>query len=221
MSAGNLFARPSGAWLVSDTAWYADDGTVMAMSRKVASSDRLRMAIGITGHAPGDVQHVLQAWLLVQPDQLTAVAGLPRVLRLLDADDASGRHSICGPQPPGILLCIALWDIVADAAKVAIMGSVERLSAGAPPFSLRPLKTMFSPALADDRWPGHSFDPVTDCEQLARLQRASCHEHGGSRVGGEFVAWRAHRGGVESRVVCSWPDRLGHKIQLEPLDEAA
>jgi hypothetical protein len=206
MTALNAFARPSGAYLLADTGAYHHDGRLLCLQSKVVGCGRLRVAIGYSGRVEIAASEDTGRWLESQSDQATALAGLPEILRQLASFDAeaiqNGAAARSGDIPEGIRLVVAFWDAVEGRGKCALIANVERLSGGATPFTLRPCKTVFSPPLSDDPWPGHSFVPEADALRLAGLHR----------VGGSFECWRVHAGGVDCTTVCTWPDRVGYQM---------
>lgn len=217
MSAANLFARHDGAWILADGASYDHYGRVIGLNSKVIASEDLRILIGSAGRFASDYDTETGKWLAEQADQSSALAGAPDLLRMLcnhDAEaQANGAAETSGPIPAGQRLIIALWDTGAGIARAFAISSTSDLGR-TPPFTLRPLKTMFSPPLSADPWPGHSFDPVKDAVALGALQRLVEDENGIHRVGGSFEAWRVYAGGIERRVVCTWPDVVGERLRV-------
>ena len=89
MTAMNAFAREDGAWLLADTGVYDHAGRIVCFASKVAPCERLSLAIGISGRQAEGCICDIEAWLGEQPDQLAALARLPRlveILRNLDAE---------------------------------------------------------------------------------------------------------------------------------------
>jgi hypothetical protein len=127
--------------------------------------------------------------------------------------DREARDDSCGPIPAGIKLVLAWWDRAAECGRAGIMVSDTTLAPGIKPFSLRLVRTMFSPPLTDDPWPGNSFDPRRDAASLAERQRLEVDERGIERVGGAFDAYRAHAQGIERYTVTEWSDAIGKPIR--------
>lgn len=210
MSALNAFARDTGAYILADTAQYHDNGAVLAIGSKVAANADLRIAVGIAGCVEVGAVADASEWLAKQTDQQQALSELPDLLRLLLAHDAeavgNGALDICGPIPRGIRIVVALWDKQDNRAKAAIISSEADLG---PPFTLRPLKSLFSPAFDANPWPGHSFDPCHDAQALAAYQRQVPDESGICRVGGQFECWRIDASGISRETVTDWHDVIG------------
>ena len=215
MTAMNAFARDDGAYLIADTAAYHHDGRVLAFREKVVTDARLAMMIGICGRTARDVEDRIEAWLATQPEQATAFARLSAFLcQLVDeADEADDGEA--GDLPDGIRLTLAWWDADAQEGRCAIMASTPDLAGGAEPFTLRPVRTLFMPALgAVDPWPGHSFDPEADGLALSEHQRRCDHGDGRARVGGQMILYRVDANGITSREICRWPDLIGRPVMV-------
>lgn len=226
MSALNAFARADAAWLLADTAGYDHFGRITMLTGKCCGRDDLHMAIGHAGRISTDAREVTSAWLSERASQLDAIAGLPALLRTLADHDAeafaNGAGETCGPIPSGLRLVAAIWDLESQSAKCVAVSNRMDLGAKCLPGTLRPIKTMFSPPVYPDPWPGHSFEPSQDAKQLAELQRRVVIEDeklGPSvagmsryRVGGAFEAWRVSASGVERFEIACWDDRVGRVI---------
>lgn len=218
MTAWNAFARGDGAWLIADTAGFHADGRVLRFRSKIVPNERLRLAITQAGRLESNAGADIAEWLDAQPDQHAALACLPGLLRRLLAFDqeaqANGAAKRCGAHPEGMKLAVALWNREAKRAAVVIVSSTTDL--GVPPFTLRHTKTLFSPALNQKPWPGHSFDPMRHAAVLARVQRAERFGDGTLRVGGEMQAVRVGPRGIQWFTICKWRDRVGERITIQP-----
>jgi hypothetical protein len=209
----NAFARGDGAYLIADTAGFHQDGTIQGFAEKVATDARLAMMIGVCGRAARDVEDRIEAWLADQPDQLTTFARLSALLCQLVDEAEEADDGKTGDLPPGIRLTVAWWASDEGEGRCAIIASTPDLAAGAQIFELRPVGTMFMPALERaDPWPGHSFDPEADALALAELQRAADHGDGRVRVAGQMILYRVDPHGITSREICRWPDRIADRI---------
>lgn len=220
MSAVNGFARDDGAWIIADTGSYDHYGNLLWLKGKVSVSKNLRMIVSASGRVEeGCVDHI-SAWLAAQPDQETALADLPSLLAELVAHDAeafeNGALETCGPIPGGIRLTVALWDLAECRARVFLIASTDALCPGTPPFTLRQTKTVFAPTLPDDPWPGHTFDPARHGQLLGCWQRQRPDDEGIFRVGGEFIAYRAHARGVQVKTLLRWNDVVGEPLRVHP-----
>jgi hypothetical protein len=220
MTAMNAFVRANGAYLIADAASYADDGRVMRLGEKVVSSARLRLVIGRCGRLEEGCQREISTWLRSQPSQVSALQNVARLLRELVEHDAeaqtNGASAIVGPIPEGIRLTLAWWDLESNRPDAAIIANVPQLMGGAEPYTLRRVGTLFMPALQPKPWPDHTFDPETDGVKLARIQRNTPDERGIYQVGGRFLRYRVHVGGIDQTTICTWSDRLGRKINPRP-----
>lgn len=216
MTAANAFARDHGAYLMADTGGYAHDGRLMETRSKIHASGMLAMGLVLSGRHESNAGQEVTNWLAWQPSQVQALTNLPALLRLLADHDAeastSGLNGDVGAIPQGVRLTVAWWDSKAETGRAAILSSIGDV--GAEPFAPRPVKTMFSPPLSDDPWPGHTFDPRTDAARLADLQRAEVDGMGVHRVGGAFECVRISPAGIERDVVVDWRDRLGVPIRV-------
>ncbi len=217
MTAMNAFARADGAWLLSDTAQYDNAGHVIGKGLKVTADERLNLAIGQSGRLAEGSSRDVCTWLATQPNQTQALANIASLVDLLDHRDREAVvHGalIDNPVPKGFRLTLAFWDRRDSRAKCAIIGSNAAMACGSQPRTLRAFKTLFSPPMSPDRWPGHSFNPSTDAAILAKYQRAVTDDRGIYRVGGTFQATRIHSNGIEFRDIHHWPDVVGKKVAL-------
>jgi len=218
MTAWNAFARDDGAWLIADTGGFHADGRVLRFQSKIVANKRLNLAITQAGRLETNAVVDIADWLDSQPDQRTALAGLPNLLRRLVAFDqeaqANGAAKSSGDHPEGIKLAVAAWNHESQKAAVVIVASTTDL--GVPPFAPRRTKTVFSPTLSHKPWPGHSFEPCRHAQTLARLQRAERFHDDTCRVAGEMEAVRVGPRGIEWFTICKWPDRVGRKVAQRP-----
>jgi hypothetical protein len=215
MTAMNAFARDGGAYLIADTAAYHHDGRIMGFYEKVVTDARLAMMIGICGRAAREVEDRIEAWLADQPDQTTAFARLSAFLCQLVDEAEEEDDGEAGDLPDGIRLTLAWWDADAQEGRCAIIASTPDLAGGAETFALRPVRTMFMPALEGaDPWPGHSFDPETDALALAEHQRRCDHGDGRARVGGQMILYRVAADSITSRELRRWSDLIGRPIMV-------
>lgn len=222
----NGFARPDGAWLLCDTASFNDAGQVIGFDHKVVFSRPLRAIVGFSGRVPELVEGDIAHWMYEQPDQLALLAALPGLVEIIaekDEEAVANGGLLDNPLPTGFRLTVALWNAEEGRARVAVMASNDAMGAtiGSPAKVLRPTSTIFSPPVAGDPWPGHSFDPLCHGAALAKAQRQAVDERGIHRVGGSFEAWRVHGGGIEQHEIARWPnDHTGSEIRTD-LDTVA
>ena len=232
MTAMNAFARPDGAYLIADTGQYQSDGTISGFANKVARSNRLSFMIGHSGMPGPNCQANLEHMLEGCEDQAEVMARIPGLLRDLEADAedlrqahyASNKRAIARgyPEsdlpaefPSGIRLFMAWWDQDLGHGRCAAMSSVDNhLSEGIAAFELKRFGTLFTPALEQDKWPGHTFEPMADAKRLAPLQRRAKFTNGAHMVGGDFVLYRASATGIAFEIVKNWPDEVGQPVNL-------
>lgn len=233
MTAANVFARTSGAWLFFDTASYDDDGFVRGFGPKVATSDRLSLAIGLCGRPPVDWLQNITAWLDDQPLQADAIAGLPSLLSSLSANASAApnrarwweRRAWKTGTPanvPGIRLLVAWWNAEKGIGEGGVITDVDDLGPAYLPFKLHSVTNLTSPSpdfgawfdFDDDLALGLDFDPVSDGATLGEFERRQPNERGGYRVGGAFERWHVHADGIDRETVLQWPDRIGRPIKV-------
>lgn len=210
MTAMNAFVRSDGAWLLSDTAGFAADGTVLCHQPMAVPNERLRIAIGWNGATPLRIEEELSPWLARRRDAADALANLPAIAAEIEAgmhgSDFAGHHE-------GFRLTLAYWD--GERGRVALIGSNERMGAsiGRAPYQIRHCSENFTPRLDLSPWPRvGDFDPRSDGKRLAELQRQVRDSDGTIRVGGAFSALRGHATGIEQFEVTCWRDPIGRKI---------
>jgi hypothetical protein len=215
MTAMNAFARPDAAWLLADTAQYDDAGNIIGTGSKIATSERLSTAIGISGRNAEGALVDIDRWMDAQTDQPALLASLPALVGLLvylDQEAVANGALTDNPIPEGLRLTVAVFDQSARRGRCAIIGSTQGMASGGEASALRPVGTLFSPPLPRDPWPGHTFDPDQTAVDLAVFQRSLADERGIFRVGGSFEAVRVHSGGIERREIFRWDDEIGRTI---------
>lgn len=204
----NAFARADGAWLLSDTAQFTSDGTLISKAPKVACSPHVPLALGWNGTLPPNIAEIVGEWLDRHLSAQAACANLPDlatdiVANLCDCDQ--------GGHPEGFRLTMAYWD--GERGRLALIGSNQTMGAsiGREPLQMRYASTIFTPRLEPSPWP-RDFDPRVDGKRLAELQRKFRAEDGTLRVGGRFTALRIHADGFEQFNLMDWPDPIGRRI---------
>lgn len=212
MTAMNAFGRPDGAWLLSDSAWFAADGTVLLHQPKTLANERLRVAIGCNGVTLLDFADDVRPWLSRQRDTADVLANLPALVAEIKASMHGADYR---GHPEGFRLTLAYWDDERAHGRIAMIGSNTAMgnSIGREPFEVRNCSENFTPRLDPSPWPGvGDFDPRRDGKRLAELQREARHSDGTFRVGGTFTALRVHAGGIERFEIARWRDPIGRKI---------
>jgi hypothetical protein len=217
MTGMSLFVRPSGAYVIFDTASYSADGVLMGISLKVMAYERLGLLVGTAGRSTEDFEEIIGDWLVGQPDQATAILGIDMLLRELHAQCHHEAGCDCEPclMDEGVRLAVAGWSAERNTAFAFIIESVDNMSgAGRRAYTPTKVVTMFSPPMHPDPWPGHSFDPEQDALDLALAQRQARFDGFGHpyRVGGSMEMIRIDADGARWRNVCMWCDTQGEKI---------
>lgn len=216
MTAANLFARDGAAYIMADTCYFADDGSVCGFRSKIHSSDRLKLAVSTAGRASYETPVLIEGFLAAQSDQSSAVANLPKLTEILHEDTHALDldFPLDLPLPEGMRVFVALFDVAAKRGRCLAIASTDG-AFGTAYRAYTPVNvvTMFSPPLSSDPWPGHSFDPERDAIALADTQRRLPDDRGIYRVGGEFEVAKVSAEGIERRSVRRWPhDKKNRKI---------
>lgn len=73
MTAMNAFARPDGAYLISDTGRFMSDGTIAGFGSKVAFSNRLKVMAGHSGLPGPNCHENVQCYLDIAETQSAAL----------------------------------------------------------------------------------------------------------------------------------------------------
>lgn len=228
MTAMSLFVQPHAAYLLTDTAFYRDDGTVLHFGPKVTEihfgdpvfGPPSRMAIASTGIiGPDHIQAVLKESGC--KDMVDVLDALPVIVRGLDAALPNMRRAP-GVTDASILISVAMCDDGGRPFGYIIGNERSRAVEGGhiPPFELVGTR-QYVMAHAGKTEPGFEyFDPTkfnasVDAAQLLDNQRADpfgtdeCRFTG---VGGQGILTEVSPRGVRYHLLRTWDDRLGQRI---------
>lgn len=219
MTAFNLWVCPAGAYLLSDQAFYHNDGTVLDIASKVSANDRLRVAVATSGTSYLGMTEEISKALDTFPTQAAALKGMPDVMRLLQAslDNHFARDGAetNGLQDPFVQALVAVWSVEHDRPEGYVIASAAgTMPPGYAPYSLRGVRCIVSPPTVGAPHPGAggAFDPRVDGRRLIKAQRALRDAGGMRRVGGaaELIRVCAHR--IERSIIWRWQDQIGEVI---------
>jgi hypothetical protein len=225
MTACNLIVRPEAAYLIADTAVMDDGHALTGLQSKVAASDRLRLAIAITGRASSTFSDTLASWLEVQPGQGAALEALPLLLADLSASrDAVDAALLIEPgsRRQTIGLAVALHSKATGKPEGYVIASDSTLHRGLRAMTARRTGQFINPQVPGVFLGGWPFAPRADGRDLLFRQRGT--EHHASRdciVGGSGELATVTAAGVKVETICRWPDRIGERIDAaRPAKEA-
>ncbi|WP_267394987.1 MULTISPECIES: hypothetical protein [unclassified Sphingomonas] len=236
MTAMNLIVQPraGGAYLLTDTACYRQDGKVVDFRSKVlavVAQRRFSVAIATTGMAMQQ-DHLRRH--LAGTRAITAAAffaSYPAIFRHVEAEliDA-GVPERCGSGHMSAVL--ALYDHETDTVSGYGISNDRSLFTTAPmakpyqPYSLQPLRKYLTRYAGTPILPGtdmsdpQQWSPSRDSAALIEAQRADdfgLAPNTYPAVGGQAVLTTVDASGVRQRTVVAWADRLGRPIRRGPM----
>jgi hypothetical protein len=221
LTAINALARGSRAFLLTDTAAYGFDGVVTQFLAKVVTFPHIRCAFAARGCLKA-IQTMAEELAPAQSfDDLIATSARP----LREAHEA-GSFDWGEEAEPEFELVVVGMSEARRRAEAYIITSVER--GEAKPFVFRRHDIITAPSVAPEAMrAGGLFrggDPAEDLLALAEVQRAAAHPIATVRpddrhfvVGGSAVLTEISEAGISQRVLRVWPDRVGERIQPQPV----
>lgn len=230
MTALSLIVQPHAAYLLTDTASYLADGTVVAFAPKVTElhfggiqvgSPSASAAFAVTGIISAEnVKAVLATLPIADVNDLLAF--LPAVVQGISVAIPNMPRAPGVSDEQGMLLALALWDAGAGRPYGFLIGNeashlVEE--GHMKPFELVrmseyvmrqggfPIGTAFAdPAV---------FDPIRDGGALLDAQRDDPFGDDETQfcgVGGQGVLTEIGAAGIRYHLLRSWPDKVGERI---------
>lgn len=230
MTAMSLIVQPQAAYLLTDTAHYLADGTVVAFKPKVAE-----LTLGpIAGGAPATAAFALTGVISVAHVQAACagcgwasigdvLAGLPDLVRHLTQQLATASYAPGVGDDRSMLLALALWDASANRADGFLIGNPSCAPVREGHMRAYELVRMrnYVLARANPSFAGLDysdpalFDPLVDGGTLLDDQRADPFGDDVTQfagVGGQGVLTEVGPAGVRYRVLRTWSDRTGDRL---------
>lgn len=218
MSAASLIVRGDKAIILSDSAHYHCDGTIMALRSKVVACSRLRVALTTSGLASEDAGRLIADRMKQHSDLDVMLADLPAIASALEhqvlTDLAAWDEWPCGPLPTFVQLFVACYSRRRRRPEAWIVGSQQgTFGEGYEPLTLRQVQQVLSPPVDRSLCPEGGFAPLRDGRAILEAQRLVPHASGTFNVGGWGEITIVGRDGVTVRRVCDWPDVVGEKVR--------
>ena len=225
MTAFNIVAQPDAAYIINDTAHYDHECVIRAFAPKTVVLTHALLepaAISVCGAISArDLIAIISDLDISSGSQ--AIRDLGKIhARAMDVVRAKGRD----PVAEGVWLALATFDMrTGRAAGHVIAGDAGFGGLNAPPYTPGTVnggalghyvtcdwQTEFGPQhnFSDPR----QFSAFRDGQRMLEAQRRTVTDRF-SVVGGQGVVTRVSRRGVESFVVCQWPDKIGERIHLD------
>lgn len=223
MTALNVWIKPKAGYIACDGAAYSvADGRILEIREKVIVLERQRIAIGMMG-----VCHLDQLSTALARHPLTTQAdvkaALPESVHAVWKANAA-LYPLLNDDWLAISVKLVCWNPTTNRAEVSILGTHPKyLMAGQNPWMLY---TGQSSLLHPDLEDGGGFselDPETQAlEVLERQRRAVTMDALDgtpfAMVGGVATLYRVNAAGVSKRTLHTWPDKIGERIEREPIN---
>ena len=216
MSAASVIVDDQRSFLLTDTARYADDGTITGMGSKVAALPRLRMAIAMTGKMASNSLKLAVAAISVFEDQDNALRALPGILADVAAAKERADWGDLGRAGDNIQMMVATYSRKRSRAEGFMLGVGEgAIGDDYEPLTLKGVRRALSP-WADVAPIDKAFAPLAHGKAILEAQRQiPLHHSGGIMViGGAGELTTVDRTGVKTRTIIEWPDQIGQKVRL-------
>ena len=216
MTAVSLIVQPAEAHLVTDGAFYQEDGTLLSIASKVLPLPSLRMAIAVSGSVlPERVAEALGR----PTTQEGAIEALPAIVQKLRQENESAQPLWTGKPDDlnGLQVAVAAWSSRHGRAIGYIVAS-NGLWAGPSyrPFTLAPVDHFVAPPVDDlpyDPRRPEAFRPRRHGRSILAAQRMYAEPSTGAHfVGGFGELTTVDRNGVRQERLVTWPDRVGERI---------
>ncbi|KQX34108.1 hypothetical protein ASD04_17865 [Devosia sp. Root436] len=223
MTAINVIRRDDRIWFMTDAAVYSQTGVIEAIEDKVILLPAIGAAIATRG--PYENFRVLQYMLNASGDRLKSfddlVEQLPAIIRGATARFHRDRFELTIGGYSGAREGMETYLCFSRSAQGRMrdgMGTIpEAVPVRVPDLVGSPIPAPHQLAAVGIFGPisPEEFDPRTDGMRLMEGQRLYRHSTGGYHmVGGYAQLTTITREGLTSEVLRSWPDRIGHKIDL-------
>lgn len=219
MSAANIVLTRDAAYLFADQGTYHHDGAILYAGRKIATCDRLRIAVSHAGLGHAGFNNEVAAFLDGFASAEDALAGLPglivKTLDDLETGLQNDTHEIAGNLPRILEFYVALWSHERNRAEGYIIGSQGcTFGPGYEPLSIRGVSRLLSPPLGPDFEFPEPFDGPRDGLDLLQRQRLIPDDRGFYRVGVAAEMVKVTAAGIERRILHTWgEDRVGSPIR--------
>lgn len=211
MTALNMIVRGSAAYLITDGAFYDEQGVVRFEHSKAAISENLKMAFACSGMAePATIADFLGP----VGSQAEALAMLPAAIRA-----AKALNTGAATAETDLLVAVVMWDDRAGEARGWLISSGRAyLGADYRPFELVAVDQLTQPEV-----PLQSLTSTGDllsdelpieivAERLAGLQRLQAQLDGLCYVGGRLELSIVSAAGAAKVRLGAWPDATGKQI---------
>lgn len=228
MTAMNLFRQRDAAYILNDTAWYDDDGTVRRFGPKTFTIEGFRMIAAITGTGGMDLQDLAERWLRIFARTQDEMLGhLPGVLR--------DHKAACDARWPGdrheFGVGVALWSWARRRPEAYRCDThAGWMGQAYEPYSLAQVlwclhggndleNLLGRPAEVEDPV---SFDVRVDGLTVIEAQRRRTVKSFPDStpihcIGGQAVLAIVDEHGIRDEVLTTWPDELGKPIVPGPI----
>lgn len=230
MTAMSLIVQPHAAYLLTDTAYYLADGTVVGFAPKVTE---LIFGPVVTG-PPARAAFALTG--IITPDHVKAkiakreigdirdfIDALPAIVRDLSAAIPSANRAPGVSDEDSILLALALWDDASATPYGFLIGNETCPPVAAGQMEPFRVVRMNNYVLQQGcfNWVGvdwsnpEQFDAIRDGGDLLDAQRADPFGDDVTQfcgVGGQGILTEIGPGGVRYHLLRTWPDRVGERI---------
>ena len=231
MTAMNLIVQPHAAYLITDTAYYLADGTVVEFAPKVTelnfgplvAGPPARAAFALTGIVSPD--HVkAELATVAAADMRDVLDVLPDIMRRLSSALPSAQRAPGVGSECDVLLALAMWDEATGKPYGFLIGNEASnpvLKGQMPPFQLTRMKHYVIGRATHGFPDGHDFsdpsrfDPISEGGALLDDQRADPFGDDATQftgVGGQGVLTQIGAAGIRYHLLRSWPDRVGERI---------
>jgi len=222
MTAAHLIIGECAAYLLTDSATYRPDGTVIDLRPKVITSTELRLAVCGNGETWEAKPSLIKRWLSEQPSADAAIEALPSLVAILRADFEAlyARHGLPCPLhdsdawPPRMFnLFVAIWSegrqqpegYAISSRGSAFYGYLEKVLSG----GVCRVKAHIQPPAELVFDPNHA---ERDGLALLEVQRRYAMPDGTYIVGGTAQLTTVNEAGVLTTVLRQWSDGIGQRI---------
>ncbi len=218
MTALNLIVGRSASYLFSDyveTDPVRYDGIITGFRAKIVCSDRLKIAISISGLYGPEEENQLQAWLDAKRDQDAAMFGLPGYVKAA-AERLAETGAHLDPARVMLFFAVAIWEEGTQRPQ----GGTHQ---GFMPPEMKPLKLHWIPSVVcpmvrcAERHMRPDFDPEVGSLEILEAQRREKNAGGHYFIGGGAELVIVDRDGVRVQVLKHWPDLIGERISPDPI----
>jgi hypothetical protein len=214
VTAANLIVCERAAYLLTDSATYRSDGTIIDLQSKVVTAPELRIAIASAGEVWDTKDDLIREWIGWAGSADKAVGEFPTLVALLNDDlkDYYRRHGTpmrpASEWPPQHVfrLVVAIWSAERRQPEGYAICSRGWLPQGPTLRFIQPPEDggldFYSP----------DFDPERDGLALLEAQRRFVDAYGGHIVGGTAQLTTVTEASVSTVTLKQWPDEIGRPI---------